>query len=67
LLVGAPVGILTSSEDVRDRHRATLLSAERYIYKPPMLEEFIDQVGGAVVEMLPTSRSHDSETQTEKH
>lgn len=31
-LVGVPVGILTSSDAVRDRHRVSLIGAERYIY-----------------------------------
>jgi two-component system, chemotaxis family, response regulator Rcp1 len=50
--VGVPVGILTSSDDARDRHRVALIGAERYIHKPPMLEEFLEQVGSAVAEML---------------
>lgn len=41
-LVGVPVGVLTSSEAARDRHRTALIGAERYIHKPPTLDEFID-------------------------
>jgi CheY-like chemotaxis protein len=51
-LVGVSVGILTSSNDQKDRHRVALIGAERYIHKPVTLEEFIDQVGQAVEEML---------------
>jgi chemotaxis family two-component system response regulator Rcp1 len=51
-LVGVPVGIFTSSDAAKDRHRVSLMGAERYIHKPPMLDEFIDQVGRAVEEML---------------
>jgi CheY-like chemotaxis protein len=68
-LVGVPIGILTSSEAAKDRHRVTLLGAERYIHKPLTLEEFIDQVGSAVVELLLAkckSHGHDSQTQTQK-
>lgn len=52
-LVGVPVGILTSSNSARDRHRSSLMGAERYIHKPLTLEEFIDEVGQAVEDMLP--------------
>ena len=51
-MVGVPVGILTSSDAVGDRHRVAILGAERYIRKPPTLEEFIDQVGRAIKELL---------------
>jgi CheY-like chemotaxis protein len=50
--VDVPVGILTSSDAKRDRHRAALLGTERYIYKPPTLPEFMEQVGSAVEELL---------------
>lgn len=50
--VGVPVGILTSSDDPKDRHRVELIGAERYIHKPLMLEEFLEQVGQAVEELL---------------
>ena len=55
LLVGVPVGIFTSSDDARDRHRVELLGAERYIHKPPTLTEFVEEVGRAVEEMLATN------------
>jgi chemotaxis family two-component system response regulator Rcp1 len=51
-LVGVPVGILTSSDAVRDRRRVELIGAERYIHKPPMLDDFLEQVGQALEEML---------------
>jgi two-component system, chemotaxis family, response regulator Rcp1 len=51
-LVGVPVGILTSSEAAKDKHRAKLMGAERFIHKPPMLEDFLHQVGDIIHEML---------------
>ena len=51
-MVGVPIGILTSSDAAKDRHRIALTGGERYIHKPPMLEEFLEQVGQAVEEML---------------
>jgi CheY-like chemotaxis protein len=51
-LVGVPVGVFTSSEAERDKHRVALLGAERYIEKPANLEEFLEQVGQAVDDML---------------
>jgi CheY-like chemotaxis protein len=51
-LVGIPMGVLTSSDAARDRHRTALIGVERYIHKPPTLEEFIDEVGKAVEELL---------------
>jgi DNA-binding response OmpR family regulator len=55
-LVGVPVGIFTSSDAAKDRHRVSLMGAERYIHKPPMLDEFVDQVGRAVEEILGASK-----------
>jgi len=52
VLVGVPVGILTSSDAAQDRHRVALIGAERYIHKPPTLAEFMDEVGKAIEEML---------------
>lgn len=51
-LVNVPVAILTSSDAARDRHRAELQKIERYIHKPPGLEEFLEQVGQAVQDLL---------------
>ena len=51
-LSGVPVGILTASDAAKDRHRIALIGAERYIHKPPTLEEFLDQVGLAINELL---------------
>lgn len=52
-LVGVPVGILTSSEAASDRHRVQLTGSARYIHKPPTLDDFLQQVGDAILEMLP--------------
>src|SRR5437773_2010611 len=41
-LVGIPVGVFTSSNAARDRSRASLIGADRYIYKAPVLEQFIE-------------------------
>jgi len=54
-LSGVRVGIFTSSDAPKDRHRVALIGAERYIHKPPTLEEFIDQVGRAIKELLDTA------------
>ena len=51
-LSAVPVGIFTSSDAKQDRHRVSYLGAERYIHKPPNLEEFVDKVGQALEEML---------------
>ena len=51
-MVGVPVGVLTSSDAAKDRHRVALTGGERYIHKPSMLDEFLDQVGQAIAEML---------------
>jgi CheY-like chemotaxis protein len=51
-LVGVPVGILTSSDHAKDRHRIALLGVERYIHKSPTLEEFLEQVGRAIADLV---------------
>lgn len=51
-MVGVPTAILTSSADVKDRHRIALTGGERYIHKPPELEDFLEQVGQAVEDLL---------------
>ena len=51
-LVGVPVGILTSSDALKDRHRIAVTGGERYIHKPPELEDFLEQVGQAVEDLL---------------
>lgn len=51
-MVGIPVGILTSSDAEKDRHRIAVTGGERYIHKPPELEDFLEQVGQAVEDML---------------
>jgi DNA-binding response OmpR family regulator len=51
-LANVPVGVLTSSNTAKDRHWASFYGADRYITKPATLEEFIDQVGAAVEDLL---------------
>jgi CheY-like chemotaxis protein len=51
-LAGVPVAVLTSSDSAKDRRWAGLHNIDRYIIKPATLEEFIDQVGTAVQELL---------------
>ena len=51
-LSGVPMGVFTSSNATKDRHRSHLIGVERYISKPPTLDEFIDEVGKAVQELL---------------
>jgi len=51
-LVGVPVAILTSSDAVKDRHRIAVAGGERYIHKPPELEDFLEQVGREIEDLL---------------
>jgi two-component system, chemotaxis family, response regulator Rcp1 len=51
-LMGVPIGVLTSSNATRDRSRTSLIGVDRYIYKPPVLEQFIQEVGKAVEALL---------------
>lgn len=51
-LQGIPVGVLTSSNSSKDRLWVSLHNVDRYINKPGTLEEYIEQVGSAVEEML---------------
>jgi len=51
-LTGVPVAVLTSSGSAKDRRWAALHTVDQYITKPGTLEEFIDQVGAAVSELL---------------
>jgi chemotaxis family two-component system response regulator Rcp1 len=51
-MVGIPVGILTSSDAVKDRHRIAVSGGELYIHKPPELEDFLEQVGQAIEDLL---------------
>jgi len=50
--VDVPVGVFTSSQAQADKARASLLGANRYIHKSPELEEFLNDVGTAVQELL---------------
>lgn len=52
LLADVPVGIFTSSSAAQDRHRSAVLGARKYILKPHTLDEFIEQVGRAVEDLL---------------
>jgi two-component system, chemotaxis family, response regulator Rcp1 len=54
-LTGVPVAVLTSSGSAKDRRWAALHNVDQYITKPGTLEEFIDQVGTAVEELLKKS------------
>jgi CheY-like chemotaxis protein len=47
-----PVAILTSSGSPQDRAQALSLGATRFIQKPMGLDDFIDQVGQQVRELL---------------
>jgi two-component system, chemotaxis family, response regulator Rcp1 len=58
ILVSVPVGILTSSDTERDRHRIQLMGVERFIHKPTTLDEFVDTVGRAVSELLGCGTAH---------
>jgi CheY-like chemotaxis protein len=51
-LHSVPVAILTSSGSPRDRAQALSLGATRFIQKPLGLDDFIDQVGRQVCELL---------------
>jgi two-component system, chemotaxis family, response regulator Rcp1 len=52
LMVGVPVAILTSSDAAKDRHRISVTGNERYIHKPPELEDFLKEVGQAIEDLL---------------
>ena len=55
-LVGIPVGVFTSSDAPKDKHRIALLGVERYIHKPPTLDGFLTEVATAVAELLALRR-----------
>jgi CheY-like chemotaxis protein len=59
-LEGVPVAVLTSSNSTKDRHWVSLHNVDKYINKPATLEEFIDQVGSAVEELLKLGRAKDN-------
>ena len=52
-LAGVPMAIITSSQAVSDKTRASTAGV-RYIEKPSPLDEFLSTVGRAVKEMLET-------------
>jgi CheY-like chemotaxis protein len=47
-----PIVILTSSESPSDKQRTARMGASRYIRKPTGLEDFLNEVGAGVEEML---------------
>jgi CheY-like chemotaxis protein len=51
-LAGVPVAVLTSSNSIKDRHWVSLHNVDKYINKPATLDEYIEQVGSAVEELL---------------
>ena len=51
-MVGVPIAILTSSDAAKDKHRIAVTGGERYIHKPPELEDFLEQVGKAIEDLL---------------
>lgn len=56
-LVGVPVGVLTSSTAATDRSRTTIIGVDKFIHKPSTLEEFLEEVGRAVAELLALGQS----------
>jgi CheY-like chemotaxis protein len=51
-LAAVPVGIFTSSDAERDRHRVSLQGVDRYLVKPADYEQFLEEIGLAVKDML---------------
>jgi CheY-like chemotaxis protein len=51
-LAAVPVAVLAASNSARDREWASLHEVDKYIHKPAVLEEYIEQVGSAVRELL---------------
>ncbi|HUS06908.1 MAG TPA: response regulator [Bryobacteraceae bacterium] len=47
-----PAAILTSSESPHDQKRAMALGADRYIFKPTRLDDYLSTVGLAIKELL---------------
>ena len=54
--IDVPVGILTTSNTERDRHRIALMGLECYIHKPLNLDDFLRDVGSAVEKLLDARR-----------
>ncbi|HLY62959.1 MAG TPA: response regulator [Terriglobia bacterium] len=65
-LAGVPVGVLTSSNAAKDRNRAALIGVEKYICKPPTLDEFINEVGRGVQELLLMSAPGDASAENSR-
>ena len=51
-LASVRIGVLTSSDAPSDRYRVAQQSVDRYINKPTNLEDFLNQVGRAVRDLL---------------
>jgi two-component system, chemotaxis family, response regulator Rcp1 len=51
-LSGARKAVITSSLSPRDRESALNAGAECFIYKPPDLDSFVDEIGSVVRELL---------------
>jgi CheY-like chemotaxis protein len=58
-LAGVPVVVLTSSASPAERLRIERLGVERFITKPPDLEEFL-QIGSVVADLLRNARSREA-------
>ena len=58
-LENVPLAVLTSSNSVKDRHWVSLHKVDKYINKPATLEEYIEQVGSSVEELLALRGSAD--------
>lgn len=51
-LDGVPIGILTSSQSPQDQAKAEAAGANRYIQKPTSLDDFLQEVGDAIHDLL---------------
>lgn len=56
-LAGVPVAVLTSSQSPQDEQQAMQYGAARFIRKSATLDEFLEGVGGAVVDILSARRA----------
>ncbi|HWF46470.1 MAG TPA: response regulator [Bryobacteraceae bacterium] len=57
VLAGVPRAVLTCSVAPKDRERALSAGADVFVYKPADLDEFLESVGSAVLNML-AQRQH---------
>lgn len=56
-LTSVPVAVLTSSQSPQDEQQAMQYGAARFIRKSATLDEFLEGVGGAVVDILTARRA----------